>query len=136
MRATSLDTLREGLRYDGRSGQWAWMLHRLSGLLTVGFISVHVLDSTLVTFFPKLYQKTIRLFKLPLAGLGEIGLIGAVLFHGVNGLRIVVLDGKPEWWRHQKRAIQLMTLLFGVLYLPLALRMLLGILKHTQEETS
>lgn len=136
MRRATVDTLRQGLLYNGQSGQWTWMLHRLTGLLTVGFISVHVLDSTLVTFFPKLYQKTIRLFKLPLAGLGEIGLIGAVLFHGVNGLRILVLDSRPEWWRHQKKANQLMQLAFAVLYLPLAFKMLGGILQHAGGDES
>jgi len=62
------DTLREGLQYRGESGQWPWIFHRVSGLLTVAFIVTHVLDSTLITFFPKLYQKTIKLFKNPLSG--------------------------------------------------------------------
>ena len=71
MRYSPVETLRQGLAYDGKSGQWAWLLHRVSGILTVGFIVTHVLDSTLVTFFPRLYQKTIRLFKHPLAGLAK-----------------------------------------------------------------
>jgi succinate dehydrogenase / fumarate reductase cytochrome b subunit len=132
MRHSPADTLRQGLVYDGRSGQWAWLLHRVSGILTVGFIVTHVLDSTLVTFFPRLYQKTIRLFKHPLAGLGEIGLIGAVLYHGINGLRIVVLDSRPEWWRHQRKANQIVGILFAALFVPLASKMLISIVRHTE----
>ena len=110
------------------------MLHRVSGVLTVAFIITHVVDSTLVTFFPRLYQKTIRLFKHPLAGLGEIGLIGAVLYHGVNGLRIVVLDSRPEWWRHQKKANQIVGLVFAALFVPLASRMMISILRHAGKD--
>ena len=124
------DTLREGLQYRGKSGQWSWVFHRISGLLTVGFIVTHVLDSTLITFFPKLYQKTINLFKLPLAALGEIAVIGAVLYHGVNGLRIAILDFKPEWWQYQKKANQIVQIVFAVLFIPTALKMLLNILDH------
>ena len=124
------DTLREGLQYRGKSGQWAWIFHRLSGLLTVGFVVTHVLDSTLITFFPKLYQKTIKLFKHPLAGLGEIVVIGAVLYHSVNGLRVAIMDLKPEWWRHQKQANQLVQVVFAALYIPFALKILFSIFDH------
>jgi succinate dehydrogenase / fumarate reductase cytochrome b subunit len=124
------DTLREGLEYRGKSGQWAWIFHRASGLLTVAFIIIHVLDSTLITFFPKLYQKTIKLFKLPLAGLGEIVVIGAVLYHGVNGLRVAVMDFRPEWWRYQKKANQIVQIVFAALFIPTAIKMLASILDH------
>lgn len=124
------DTLREGLQYRAKSGQWAWLFHRVSGSLTVVFIVTHVLDSTLITFFPKLYSKTIQLFKLPLAGLGEIGLIGAVLYHAVNGLKVAILDMNPRWWRHQKKADQLVQLGFGLLFIPIAVKMLVSVLAH------
>ena len=124
------DTLRQGLAYRGKSGQWAWLLHRLSGLLTVLFIVTHVLDSTLLTFFPKLYQKTIKLFKNPLAGLGEIALIGAVLFHGVNGLKVALLDLRPDLWRYQRKANQVAGAAFVALFVPIALKMLGSILHH------
>jgi succinate dehydrogenase / fumarate reductase cytochrome b subunit len=136
MRYSPAETLRQGLAYDGKSGQWVWLLHRLSGMLTVGFIVTHVLDSTLVTFFPNLYRKTIRLFKHPLAGLGEIGLIGAVLFHGLNGLRIVAMDSRPEWWRHQKKANQIVAMAFAALFVPLASKMLISILRHAEGDES
>jgi succinate dehydrogenase / fumarate reductase, cytochrome b subunit len=124
------DTLREGLLYRGRSGQWAWVFHRVSGLLTVLFIITHVLDSTLITFFPKLYERTIKLFKAPLAALAEIVLIGAVLYHAVNGLRVTVMDYRPEWWQHQKRATQVVHGVFALLYGPIAARMLISLFRN------
>lgn len=130
------ERLIEGVQYRGEGGQWAWVFHRLGGLLTVVFIITHVLDSTLITFFPRLYQKTIKLFKLPLAGLGEIFLIGAVLYHAVNGLRVAVMDFRPELWRYQKKANQIVQVVFAMLFFPLALKMLAGILKHAGGERS
>jgi succinate dehydrogenase / fumarate reductase cytochrome b subunit len=124
------DTLVEGLGYRGRSGQWAWLFHRVSGLLTVLFIATHVLDSTLITFFPRLYEKTIRLFKTPPAALGELVIIGAVLYHAVNGLRVTVLDFRPEWWRHQKKSTDVVQVVFALLYVPIAVKMLISILHN------
>jgi succinate dehydrogenase / fumarate reductase cytochrome b subunit len=128
------DTLRDGLEYQGKSGQWSWIFHRVSGLLTVAFVVTHVLDSTLVTFFPRLYKKTVKLFQHPLAGIGEIGLIGAVLYHAVNGLKVAVLDMKPEWWRQQKKANQIVQLVFGLLFIPMAVKMLVSVLAHLGED--
>jgi succinate dehydrogenase / fumarate reductase cytochrome b subunit len=124
------DTVREGLRYRGRSGQWAWIFHRISGLLTVAFIVAHVLDSTLITFFPRQYEKTVQVFKTPPAALGEIAVIGAVLYHAVNGLRIAVLDYRPEWWQHQKKAGEAVQAVFALLYIPIAVRMLASLLRN------
>lgn len=130
------DTLKEGLKYRGQSGQWAWIFHRVSGLLTVVFIVTHVLDSTLITFFPRLYDRTIRLFKSPPAALGEIIVIGAVLYHAVNGLRVTILDYKPEWWQHQKKATQAVRVAFALLYGPIAARMLIGLFQNLGRKDS
>ena len=124
------DTLYEGLQYRGKSGQWAWLAHRTSGLLTVLFVITHVLDSTLVTFFPRLYDKTVKLFKHPLAGLGEIGLIGAVLYHSVNGLKVAIMDLRPQLWRRQKEANQIVQVVFAALFVPMAFKMLASIRDH------
>lgn len=130
------DTLTEGIKYRGRSGQWAWIFHRVSGLLTVLFIVAHVLDSTLITFFPKLYEKTVRIFKTPPAALGEIVVIGAVLYHAVNGLRVSVLDFRPDWWQHQKKSIQAVQVVFALLYAPVAVKMLISLLHNLGRKKS
>lgn len=121
----------DALQYRGKSGQWVWIFHRISGLLTVAFVISHVLDSTLITFFPRLYKKTIELFNLPLAGLGEIVLIGAVLYHAVNGLKVAVLDFRPSLWRHQKEANRISQAIFAGLFIPMAIRMLAGVIGHS-----
>ncbi|MEP6989182.1 MAG: hypothetical protein ABI970_26510, partial [Chloroflexota bacterium] len=35
---------------------------------------------------------------------GEFGLVACVVYHALNGLRIVIIDYKPVWWKYQQRA--------------------------------
>ncbi len=97
-------TLKETLRYRGAIGQWSWVLHRLSGLGVVLFFVLHIIDTSWSVFYPGLYEKAIAVYQTPLFTIGEFGLIAAVVYHAYNGLRIVILDYKPQWWRFQERA--------------------------------
>lgn len=97
-------TLTETLRYRGAIGQWSWVLHRLTGLGVVLFLVLHVIDTSWALFYPSLYEKAIATYQSPLFTVGEFGLVAAVVYHAFNGLRIAVMDYKPEWWRYQQRA--------------------------------
>ena len=97
---TSLRIPLEGsLAYRGREGQWAYLLHRLTGLGTLLFLTIHILDTSTVYFFPSLYEHAIAIYRLTPFMLGEIALVFAVIYHGVNGLRIALFDLRPELWR-------------------------------------
>lgn len=97
-------TLRETLRYRGAIGQWSWVLHRLSGLGVLLFFVIHIIDTSWALFYPGLYEKAIAIYQTPLFTIGEFLLVAAVVYHAYNGLRIVILDYKPQWWRFQERA--------------------------------
>ena len=96
-------TLEGGLRYQGRDGQWSFLLHRVSGLGTLLFLAVHILDTSSVYFFPNLYNHAIALYRSTPFMLGEIVLVFLVLFHGVNGLRLALFDLFPHFWGGEKR---------------------------------
>lgn len=102
--ATLVTTVTETLRYRGQVGQWSWVLHRLSGLGTVLFLVLHVIDTSWAAFYPEDYAQAIREYQSPLFTIGEFLLIAAVVYHAFNGLRIVLLDSRPEWWQYQQRA--------------------------------
>jgi succinate dehydrogenase / fumarate reductase cytochrome b subunit len=105
MKLTSLVlTITETLRYRGALGQWSWVLHRLSGLGVVFFLTLHVIDTSWAVFYPELYVRAIASYQTPLFTLGEFGLVAAVVYHGLNGLRIALIDYKPVWWKYQQRA--------------------------------
>ena len=97
-------TLTETLRYRGAIGQWSWVLHRLSGLGVVLFLVLHVIDTSWAVFYPAKYEIAIATYQTPLFTLGDFFLVAAVIYHAYNGLRIAILDSKPEWWKHQQRA--------------------------------
>ncbi len=97
-------TVTETLRYRGALGQWSWVLHRITGLGVVFFLTLHVIDTSWAVFYPALYVEAIAIYQTPLFTIGEFALIAAVVYHALNGLRIAVIDFKPVWWKHQQRA--------------------------------
>ena len=116
--ATLVTTVTETLRYRGKIGQWSWVFHRLAGLGTLLFLVIHVVDTSWVYFFPELYEKAISIYQSPLFTLGEFILVAAVVYHAFNGLRIVILDYRPEWWEHQAVAAQIVLLATVVVLVP------------------
>lgn len=129
-------TLRESVRYRGRSGQYSWLAHRLSGLAILFFLVIHTWDTANAFFWPQAYAWSIALFKNPLFGIGEIGVMAAVLYHAFNGIRITLLDFKPEWWIHQKRSVQITWILFFMLFIPIAILMFSAMIGHCTELAS
>lgn len=126
-------TLREALRYRGLWGHWSWISHRLSGLAILLFLIIHVWDTANATFWPEAYSYTVEVFKWLPFSLGEIGLMGAVLFHAYNGIRISLLDFKPEWWLYQRQSALAVWILFALTFTPIALFMLSRTVSHCQE---
>ena len=109
MRATST-------RYRGRGGQWAFVGHRVSGFLVFLFLLLHIVDVSLLRW-PETYDQVHRLYGNVLLRLFEVGLLFALLFHSINGLRIVAVDFFPEAVRNQRRLLQAvvaLTLLIGI----------------------
>jgi succinate dehydrogenase cytochrome b subunit len=97
-------TITETLRYRGAIGQWSWVLHRISGLGVVLFITLHIIDSSWAVFYPEKYVTAIATYQTPLFTIGEFALVACVVYHALNGLRIALIDFKPVWWRHQQQA--------------------------------
>jgi succinate dehydrogenase / fumarate reductase cytochrome b subunit len=103
-------------RYKGRSGQWAFLGHRITGFLVFLFLLLHVVDVSLLRW-PHTYDQVHHLYGNVLLRLFEVGLLMSLLFHTFNGLRIVAVDVFPEAVRNQRRLLQAVvaiTLLAGV----------------------
>jgi succinate dehydrogenase / fumarate reductase cytochrome b subunit len=116
-------TVLESVRYRGLWGQWSWLAHRISGLAILSFLVIHVWDTANAHFLPGLYQWSIEFFKYPLIAIGEIALMAAVLYHAFNGIRITLLDFKPDWWQHQRTSAYIVWGLFAVVFIPIAILM-------------
>jgi succinate dehydrogenase / fumarate reductase cytochrome b subunit len=117
-------------RYRGGIGQWSWALHRLSGLAVLLFLCLHILDTALILLGPELYNRIIRVYRLPLFGLMEIGLFAAVLYHALNGIRITLIDVWVDLTRYHRQLFGVQMGLFAAGFVPVAWVMLTHILLH------
>jgi succinate dehydrogenase / fumarate reductase cytochrome b subunit len=82
--------------YRGDPGMWSWVLHRITGAAIFFFLFVHVLDTALVRVSPQAYNEVVATYKTPIVGLMEAGLVAAVLYHALNGIRVILID---FWWQ-------------------------------------
>lgn len=111
------------LRYKGREGMWTWILHRVTGLGILAFLLIHVVDTAVVIYWPGFYDKSLDLYRSPLFRFAELGIFFAVLYHALNGLRIIVQDFWPIAMRRQRQlawAVAAATLV-GIIYPAIAM---------------
>jgi succinate dehydrogenase / fumarate reductase cytochrome b subunit len=108
-------SLRDALRYQGKGPMLTFILHRISGLGIVLFVSLHILASFMMNqpwgaqagvFINTIYEHWIF----------QIFIFFFVLFHVINGLRITLLDLWPKLIEYQREAIWLEWCLFLPIY--------------------
>lgn len=118
-----------GTLYRGREGMWSWVLHRITGVAVFLFLFVHVLDTALVRVDPALYDAVIETYKTPIVNVMEVGLVGAVLFHALNGVRIVLIDFWSKGPKYQRAMLWTIVALWLIVMIPGTYYMM----KHTIE---
>lgn len=95
--------------YKGREGQWAFILHRLSGIALALYLFIHVLNVGLAQFGPEISAPVMRFFHVPIFRVGLIFVMAGVVYHALNGLRIIIMDFTGWGVRYQR------SLWYGVL---------------------
>ena len=87
------------LQYQGEGPMLTFILHRIGGLGMAIFVTVHILSSFLGgdvgNFINAIYEHW----------LFQAFVYFCALFHGINGLRITILDLFPKLIPHQREAI-------------------------------
>lgn len=119
-----------GTLYRGREGMWSWVLHRITGVAIFFFLLVHVLDTSLVRVSPEAYNAVIGTYQTPIMGLGEVALVGAIVFHAFNGIRIILVDFWTWATRHQKLLFYVVVVLWVVTMLAFVPRHLINVFSH------
>jgi len=104
--------------YRGDPGMWSWVLHRISGATIFFFLFVHVLDAAMLRVSPQTYNAVIHDYQTPIVGLMEYGLVAAVLFHGLNGIRVILIDFWSEGTRYQRLMLWIVAIVFLLLMVP------------------
>ena len=108
------------LTYRGREGQWSWLLHRLAGLGIMLFLLLHILDIWLIGLGEEVFNRFLFLYHNPVAKVFEVFLIFGVLFHAVNGARIILIDFWPGAARHQRKLFWIETVIMLAVLIPAA----------------
>ncbi|MBI5199101.1 MAG: succinate dehydrogenase, cytochrome b556 subunit [Nitrospirae bacterium] len=77
--------------YRWHTGSLAWALHRVTGILLFFYIFLHLYVINKLKD-PEEYKATITFMNDPSIKLGEIALLGLVLAHALNGIRLTLID--------------------------------------------
>lgn len=122
-----LNALRVGysvLRYRGGIGQWAWAVNRAAGLGILLFLALHIVDIFIVGFGPALFDDLLFLYKGPIVRLLDVFLMFGLLYHGINGLRLTLMDFRPLTARRHIQLFYFQIALFLLVFVPGSLAML------------
>jgi succinate dehydrogenase / fumarate reductase cytochrome b subunit len=119
-------------RYRGSVGMVAWAFHRISGLAIWVFIVLHVFDIWLSGANPRLYDELLSIYASPIGRVGEMLLGAALLYHALNGLRIVIMDFWPAMTRFHREMWLIAWAIFVVVGLPVAFVILRPIWEGTR----
>lgn len=111
--------------YNGDTGQYAWLFHRMTGIGVLFFLLVHVIDIMLIGLGRDVYDHAVSFYGkwyiIPM----EILLVGAVIYHALNGLRIVAIDFWSEGTRRERQMFWVALIGAAVLTIPSAIIIIL-----------
>ena len=110
--------------YRGGVGQGSWALHRITGVGVLVFLCLHILDTFLIMLGPEHYNSIIRLYRHPVFRVMEVGLFAAVLYHALNGLRIILFDFWTTLTRYHRQLFYVQMACFVAAMIPVAYLML------------
>ncbi|MXR52616.1 succinate dehydrogenase, cytochrome b556 subunit [Halovenus sp. WSH3] len=84
-----------------KPGMWAWILHKLTGWILVGYLFTHIavlstatgVDPAAAAAGNDIYTTTLQsLEELLIVRFLEIGLLTVAVFHILNGIRLLFVD--------------------------------------------
>ncbi len=120
-----------GSLYRGGPGMITWVLHRITGVGIFFFLFAHILDTSMVAIGDgSLYDGVIAVYHHPIIRLMEIGLVVAVIYHGMNGIRVTLID----FWSKGTERIREMTVVFVALTVILSAGATVAMLKQLVDE--
>jgi succinate dehydrogenase / fumarate reductase cytochrome b subunit len=108
-----------GTIYKGSPGQWSWLAHRITGVAVILFLFAHVVDTAVIGWGPEAYNRVLRVYHNWGVRLLEFGLVAAVMYHAINGLKIMIIDFWPASTRHYKALSLASTGLFLAAMIPI-----------------
>lgn len=109
-----------GTAYRGGAGLGAFLLHRVSGLVLVAWLVLFTVQQSTLLLGDDFHDRFRGVFDTAPFRVLEVAFVAAAAYHLLNGLRLVVLDLRPETARRERELVQLQTGLFFALTVPAA----------------
>jgi len=107
--------------YRGREGQIAWMLHRVTGVGVFLFLAGHIFNIFLMSFPSHVFNSVLYLYHgWPFQLLNIFGLYFGLLYHALNGIRVMIVDFWPGAGRYQVPLWRLQMVVLVVVFVPSA----------------
>ncbi len=97
----------KGMQYRGGGPMWVWLFHRISGLGMIIFVSLHVIASFFTYVVVTGSNLVLEINKIYESWPFQLFIIFCVIFHALNGLRIILMDLWPQFLKFQREAIWL-----------------------------
>ncbi|HEY7477336.1 MAG TPA: succinate dehydrogenase, cytochrome b556 subunit [Actinomycetota bacterium] len=119
--------------YKGHEGQWSWLAHRVTGVAIILFLFAHVIDTAVVGWGPEAYNRVASVYHNPIVRLLELGLVAAVLYHSINGTKILLIDFFPGLVKHIRGLGIATAVLFVAAMIPITYIMGKGIVELLPE---
>ena len=111
--------------YRGREGQIAWMLHRVTGVGVFLFLALHIANIFLMSFPSDVFNSVLVLYHSVLFKLLTVfGLYLGVLYHALNGIRVMIVDFWPGAGKYQAPLWRVQMVVFVLAFVPSAAIML------------
>jgi len=122
---TAIASIFRAVTYRGREGQIAWMLHRVTGVGVFLFLALHILNIFLMSFPSDVFNSVLVLYhNLVFKLLTVFGLYLGVLYHALNGIRVMIVDFWPGAGRYQAPLWRVQMVIFVLAFVPSAAVML------------
>jgi len=127
-RAVGLFRRKYAWKYVGNIAFW---IQRVTGIALVGYLIIHV-HTIHDLQNPEKFDDALKLFSTPVFKIGEIALLGNVILHALNGIRLTMVDMGVELTRQRQWFWYFAIGVGAVLFLAGAIPMFIyGILRHS-----
>ncbi len=103
MSAKPRETANVGAGLWKATGMWAWLLFRISGLILVFYLGAHIIVISTAQFSSdgSTFTDVMKFLEHPVALVLDLALVVAVLYHALNGVRIILMDFGVGIQRHK-----------------------------------
>jgi succinate dehydrogenase / fumarate reductase cytochrome b subunit len=105
--------------YKGHPGQYSWLAHRITGIAIILFLFAHIVDTAVIGWGPEAYNRVVAVYENWAVRLLELGLVAAVVYHALNGVKIMLFDFWPTTTKYTRQLSLATFLLWAASMVPI-----------------